>query len=639
MFQYKVYILLICLWMSSQIAYAQIAINEDGGTADSSAILDISSSDKGLLIPRMDSISRQAIANPAQGLLVYDFTTQSFWYHADGWTEIDRKSLDFPLSNGDSLEVLATDGRGNLFWAENEDAQRLILADDSLRITNGNAIDLGYLRDIDLGQLSMQGYAQSLVRDAFQTGQSWFWTGSSREWQSFTPNYNGYIARIDFKIQDDFDNIGYFALYEGQGLDGEELLFIDSINIINNWNSIRLDTFEVALEKGSHYTFLMGEYGTRGYEIGFLSGDPYRGGISSRSPFFDYIFRSFMLPDTTVNDIFQVNANLEGYGINLTQLDTLHFADGTHQITALPDPAGASNQFLVVDQSGTIRWDAQISDADNLGDHTATQNIRLSGQWISNDGQNEGVHIDNGGNVGIGTDAPKAKLDVNGEILLSHGATQMGLMTELENSTPILNLSVNARTPVINTPQLGGMFRIDSRTTAGDPLFQWIQKPAGSATMGRSDLLMSLDQATGLEVNGAVGATSFSAASFNGATGNGGITIDNNGVVTTSNLLQVGGYVAANNYLSISNNGQALTLATDEANNRIILDVGGSGHSSDAIVLGEVGTGSQNPVLMQGNLVVGGLSSPSSNYKLTVNGEPAANGYRQFTNYSDRRLK
>ncbi|MEO1628180.1 MAG: tail fiber domain-containing protein, partial [Bacteroidota bacterium] len=46
-----------------------------------------------------------------------------------------------------------------------------------------------------------------------------------------------------------------------------------------------------------------------------------------------------------------------------------------------------------------------------------------------------------------------------------------------------------------------------------------------------------------------------------------------------------------------------------------------------------------NPVLMQGNLVVGGLSSPSSNYKLTVNGEPAANGYRQFTNYSDRRLK
>ncbi len=34
-----------------------------------------------------------------------------------------------------------------------------------------------------------------------------------------------------------------------------------------------------------------------------------------------------------------------------------------------------------------------------------------------------------------------------------------------------------------------------------------------------------------------------------------------------------------------------------------------------------------------------GANSDSSVYKLTVNGQPAANGYTQFTNYSDCRLK
>lgn len=48
--------------------------------------------------------------------------------------------------------------------------------------------------------------------------------------------------------------------------------------------------------------------------------------------------------------------------------------------------------------------------ADNLGNHTATKNILLSGNYLSNDGGNEGVSVDNAGNVGIGTNTPSAKL-------------------------------------------------------------------------------------------------------------------------------------------------------------------------------------------------------------------------------------
>jgi len=51
---------------------------------------------------------------------------------------------------------------------------------------------------------------------------------------------------------------------------------------------------------------------------------------------------------------------------------------------------------------------------DDLGDHSATQNVRLLGNWLSGDGGNEGIHVSYAGSVGIGTSSPSAKLDVAG---------------------------------------------------------------------------------------------------------------------------------------------------------------------------------------------------------------------------------
>ena len=58
-------------------------------TPDSSARLEISANNKGFLTPRMSSAERNAISNPAEGLLVYDTSTSSFWYFKSGnWTEL-----------------------------------------------------------------------------------------------------------------------------------------------------------------------------------------------------------------------------------------------------------------------------------------------------------------------------------------------------------------------------------------------------------------------------------------------------------------------------------------------------------------------------------------------------------------------
>ncbi len=55
---------------------------------------------------------------------------------------------------------------------------------------------------------------------------------------------------------------------------------------------------------------------------------------------------------------------------------------------------------------------------DNLGNHTATTNLGLNGNWLSNaPGNANGLRVDNAGNVGIGVSIPTQALDVNGGIL------------------------------------------------------------------------------------------------------------------------------------------------------------------------------------------------------------------------------
>ena len=62
-----------------------MSINEDGFPPHATAILDIQSTIKGVLIPRMNSAQRMAITTPDLGLLVYDVTTGGFWYYNGGW--------------------------------------------------------------------------------------------------------------------------------------------------------------------------------------------------------------------------------------------------------------------------------------------------------------------------------------------------------------------------------------------------------------------------------------------------------------------------------------------------------------------------------------------------------------------------
>ena len=78
-------ILLLAIFIQLNVQ-AQVAINADSSDPVESAMLDIKSTDKGVLIPRMTAIQRDAILNPATGLMVYDSTHQQFYfYNGTAW--------------------------------------------------------------------------------------------------------------------------------------------------------------------------------------------------------------------------------------------------------------------------------------------------------------------------------------------------------------------------------------------------------------------------------------------------------------------------------------------------------------------------------------------------------------------------
>lgn len=85
--------LLLFFFLITLIGNAQIGIGTT--VPDATAILDITSTAKGILAPRMTTAQRTAITTPAQGLLVYDTDLKLFYYFSSpsGWLPLLNSSV------------------------------------------------------------------------------------------------------------------------------------------------------------------------------------------------------------------------------------------------------------------------------------------------------------------------------------------------------------------------------------------------------------------------------------------------------------------------------------------------------------------------------------------------------------------
>ena len=91
---------------SSNMLAQGVAINESGASPDASAIFDVTSTTKGLLIPRMTATQLAAISSPATGLLVYQTDGTTGFYYNSGtpatpnWIQLSSAQID-QLSDAD----------------------------------------------------------------------------------------------------------------------------------------------------------------------------------------------------------------------------------------------------------------------------------------------------------------------------------------------------------------------------------------------------------------------------------------------------------------------------------------------------------------------------------------------------------
>src|SRR5436189_4716923 len=109
-------------------AQSGVGINSSGNPADPSAALDVSGASKGVLINRMTETERNAIINPAEGLLIYNTTSKciNIWLGST-WKKLCG-DCDFtnpvpgnngPLCEGGTLLLTSTSvGNGATFqWS------------------------------------------------------------------------------------------------------------------------------------------------------------------------------------------------------------------------------------------------------------------------------------------------------------------------------------------------------------------------------------------------------------------------------------------------------------------------------------------------------------------------------------------
>ena len=187
----RFYMIIIIVLLGAQIdLFAQdggVSIGKGDVDADPSAILELVSTNKGLLIPRLSSDQREGINSPATGLLVFDTTLAGFYYWTgNSWDAISGinsasgTSLPESAEEGDLFydtiesvlytyiesvwksvgsneQILSLDNtilklleEGKVNGSEVDLSvlfQELSLEGTKLSITDGNSVDLGIITD------------------------------------------------------------------------------------------------------------------------------------------------------------------------------------------------------------------------------------------------------------------------------------------------------------------------------------------------------------------------------------------------------------------------------------------------------------------------------------------------------------
>ncbi len=186
------FLVLSSLFVATSLMAQNVGINSDGSTPNASAMLDVKSTNSGILIPRMTETQRDAIASPATGLLVYQTNeTPGFYYYSGtAWTFIDS-------GTGDGTVTSVAAGNGMNFTAITGSGSVTLGTPTTLTSSTTNSVSGTTHAHAITTQLPSSGTAGVMLQSGSKTAGG-FYGGTTAPSSTTRANYDGYLYATRF---------------------------------------------------------------------------------------------------------------------------------------------------------------------------------------------------------------------------------------------------------------------------------------------------------------------------------------------------------------------------------------------------------------------------------------------------------
>ena len=114
-------------------------------TPDSSAILDLSSTTQGVLVPRMTDVERDAIIDPADGLLVYVTTDSAFYcYDGNAWGLLNERTRELMDADEDTKVMVEASPDEDVIHFDMAGVEYFAMENGRLKVFNtGQSVFIG----------------------------------------------------------------------------------------------------------------------------------------------------------------------------------------------------------------------------------------------------------------------------------------------------------------------------------------------------------------------------------------------------------------------------------------------------------------------------------------------------------------
>ena len=182
----KLSLFIVLLLLNCSLIFSQVGVNKDGSAPDASAILDLTTTEKGFLLPRMTTYQQSVIYDPAISLIVFNLDSLDLYiYTGSYWVSVlrcvDRDTI-YPWSCGDSLldnrdmKYYATVQIGTQCWiAENLSAHKYRNGD-----TIPNVTDVTAWNSLTTGAFCWYNNDSATFENPFGKLYNWFAVADSR---------------------------------------------------------------------------------------------------------------------------------------------------------------------------------------------------------------------------------------------------------------------------------------------------------------------------------------------------------------------------------------------------------------------------------------------------------------------------